>query len=140
MTTVGTNGGASPYGAFDMGGNVWEWNDLTGVSGSFRGSRGGAWDSDNTINVSSTQRFEIDPIPWGGNTATRVAANMGNAIFVAAYLIMVFPLTLGRIVDSFTNILQDEEDSLIPQVARGTVYVFIAAIQLITIYLIKSES
>ena len=28
VTTVGTNGGASAYGAFDMSGNIFEWNDL----------------------------------------------------------------------------------------------------------------
>jgi len=43
VTTVGTNGGASAYGAFDMSGNVLEWNDLTGAAGSSRGRRGGNW-------------------------------------------------------------------------------------------------
>jgi hypothetical protein len=33
VTTVGTNGGASAYGTFDQGGNVSEWNDLTGAAG-----------------------------------------------------------------------------------------------------------
>ena len=41
VTTVGTNGGASAYGAFDMSGNLYEWNDLTGAAGSSRGRRGG---------------------------------------------------------------------------------------------------
>ncbi len=80
------------------------------------------------------QKFGIDPVPWGGDTTGRVAANMGNAIFVAAYLILPFPLTIGRIVDAFSNILGEEETHLTAQVARGTVYVFAAAIQLITIY------
>ncbi len=44
VTTVGTNGGASAYGAFDMSGNLREWNDLTGAAGSSRGLRGGNWD------------------------------------------------------------------------------------------------
>ncbi len=43
VTTVGTNGGASAYGAFDMSGNLREWNDLTGAPSSFRGLRGGYW-------------------------------------------------------------------------------------------------
>ena len=43
VTTVGTNGGVSAYGAFDMGGNIWERNDLTGAAGSSRGLRGGNW-------------------------------------------------------------------------------------------------
>lgn len=44
------------------------------------------------------QHYRLDPLPWGGDVTTRVAANMGNAIFVAAYLIMVVPLTLARII------------------------------------------
>ncbi|MBU6277425.1 MAG: formylglycine-generating enzyme family protein [Planctomycetes bacterium] len=43
VTTVGTNGSPSAYGAFDMSGNIEEWNDLTGVAGSTRGLRGGSW-------------------------------------------------------------------------------------------------
>jgi sulfatase modifying factor 1 len=43
VTTVGTNGGPSAYGAFDMSGNVQEWNDLTGSAGGLRGLRGGFW-------------------------------------------------------------------------------------------------
>ena len=41
VTTVGTNGGPSFYGAFDMSGNVYEWNDFTGAAGSSRGLRAG---------------------------------------------------------------------------------------------------
>ena len=80
------------------------------------------------------QKYQIDPIPWGGDTAERVAANLGNAIFVAAYLILAFPLTLGRIVDSFTKILDENNHRLAPQVAGGVVYVFAAALQLIAVY------
>ncbi len=43
VTTVGTNGGPSAYGTFDMSGSVYEWNDLTGAAGSSRGLRGGSW-------------------------------------------------------------------------------------------------
>jgi sulfatase modifying factor 1 len=43
VTTVGTNGGPGAYGTFDMNGNVFEWNDLTGDAGpgTTRGTRGG---------------------------------------------------------------------------------------------------
>lgn len=83
------------------------------------------------------QHYNIDPIPWGGNVVLRIAANMGNSIFVAAYLIMVFPLTLVRILRAFGAILNPEEDqdgTMISNFARATGYVFIAALQLIALY------
>jgi len=55
VTTVGTNGGASAYAAFDMSGNVLEWNDLTGAAGSSRGARGGLWDNNATLLSSSSR-------------------------------------------------------------------------------------
>jgi formylglycine-generating enzyme required for sulfatase activity len=44
LTTVGTNGGPSAYGAFDMSGNIAELNDLTRAAGvEAYGLRGGSW-------------------------------------------------------------------------------------------------
>ncbi len=79
------------------------------------------------------QHFGHDPLPWGGNVQERVAGPMGNAIFIAAYLIMVVPLTLARIVDAVGAILGDERLSA-ADVARAAAYLFILAIQLLTIY------
>ena len=47
------------------------------------------------------QHFGLDPLPWGGNVTDRVASNMGNAIFVAAFLIMIVPLTLARLMENW---------------------------------------
>jgi tetratricopeptide (TPR) repeat protein/O-antigen ligase len=53
------------------------------------------------------QHSQLDPLPWGGNVTTRVASNMGNSIFVAAYLIMAVPLTLARLVGSSLTVLEN---------------------------------
>jgi tetratricopeptide (TPR) repeat protein/O-antigen ligase len=79
------------------------------------------------------QRYGADPIPWGGDVSGRIAANMGNSIFVAAYLIMVLPLTAMRALESFEALLKDR-GRLWPNFARATAYVFILALQLIAIY------
>jgi cyclophilin family peptidyl-prolyl cis-trans isomerase/tetratricopeptide (TPR) repeat protein len=79
------------------------------------------------------QRFGLDPLPWGGDTQRRIAGHMGNAIFIAAYLIMVLPLTLARIIDAFTNILNDDKLSY-ADVIRSSIYIFTLAIQLLAIY------
>ncbi len=84
------------------------------------------------------QKNGIDPIPWGGDVTRRVASHMGNAIFVSAYLIMVVPLTFGRIVRSFGDILNAEKN-LGRHIARSTLYIFIAALQLVAIYFSKSR-
>lgn len=49
------------------------------------------------------QHLELDPLPWRGDVITRVASTMGNSIFVAAYLIMVLPLALYRIISNATE-------------------------------------
>jgi hypothetical protein len=60
MTTVGTNGGASAYGAFDMSGNAAELNDLTGAADSLRGLRGGTR-SNAAFDISSSYRLAAVP-------------------------------------------------------------------------------
>ena len=79
------------------------------------------------------QHFDLDPLPWAGDVQDRVAGHMGNAIFIAAYLIMAVPLTVARIIASFSSILSDEDLSS-ADVMRSSAYIFTVAIQLIAIY------
>ncbi len=44
------------------------------------------------------QHYGLDPLPWAGNVITRISSTMGNSIFVAAYLIMIVPFVLYRLV------------------------------------------
>jgi tetratricopeptide (TPR) repeat protein/O-antigen ligase len=84
------------------------------------------------------QRYGLDPVPWGGDVQNRIAANMGNSIFAAAYLIMIFPLAVGKVITVFRKILVDE-GRLVSNVVRGTIYIFILILDLIAIYLSGSR-
>ncbi len=70
-----TNGGAytasdSPYGTFDQGGNVWEWNEA--LSGSTRGMRGGSF-ADSAGLLQSSTRVSVNPSVKFENAGFRVA-------------------------------------------------------------------
>ena len=88
--------GASPYGALDMAGNVWEWvadwydakyyghsqaeNPLGPSSGSEKVLRGGSW-YDYAGHVRTTRRIKDDPISFDSNTGFRCARSTdGDAI------------------------------------------------------------
>ncbi|EFO80744.1 TPR repeat-containing protein [Oscillochloris trichoides DG-6] len=49
------------------------------------------------------QHLQLDPLPWKGDVITRVASTLGNSIFVAAYLIMLVPLALYRMVVAWSG-------------------------------------
>lgn len=84
------------------------------------------------------QRYGLDPLPWAGDVTRRVASNMGNAIFVASYLIMVIPLTLSRLVESMAAIIKEEETSW-GHTILAAVYIFALAVQFITVIFSQSR-
>jgi len=61
----------SPYGTFDQGGNLWEWNE-TAVDDSKRGMRGGTWNSFSGF-LPSSARINGDPTIDGYYLGFRVA-------------------------------------------------------------------
>ena len=86
------------------------------------------------------QHYGVDPLPWGGDVQTRIAAHMGNAIFVAAYLIMVMFLTGYRIIRSFVGILMDVEGKRgYTDAILGGIYLFIFAVQVIALIFSQSR-
>jgi tetratricopeptide (TPR) repeat protein/O-antigen ligase len=81
------------------------------------------------------QHYKLDPLPWGGDTTVRVTGNLGNAIFLAAYLIMAAPVGLGRVVTSFHAILTDPDTKRLPyNIVRAAVYIFVFAVNLVALY------
>lgn len=84
------------------------------------------------------QRFGLDPLPWAGDVTDRVTGNLGNAIFIAAYLIMAFFITLERLVTRFSRILKLEGARRGDAFACG-VYAFTLTVQALSIYFSKSR-
>lgn len=57
------------------------------------------------------QKFGADPMPWLGDVTQRVASTLGNSIFVAAYLIMVVPLSIYKLIGAYRDV-HDAEDGI----------------------------
>ena len=47
------------------------------------------------------QHYSLDPTGWSMDMRDRPGANMGNPIFLGAYLIMVMPVTLWKVIEYF---------------------------------------
>jgi len=84
------------------------------------------------------QNAGLDPLPWGGDVVERVAANMGNSIFVAAYLIMAVFLTLERLLSSLVELLRAESSGF-GDALRAGAYLFVLIVQLIAIVYTQSR-
>ncbi len=63
---------ASPYGTFDQGGNVWEWNEALIFNNLLRGTRGGSFRYDSDF-LHSTTLFPSSPTYETDNAGFRVA-------------------------------------------------------------------
>jgi tetratricopeptide (TPR) repeat protein/O-antigen ligase len=78
------------------------------------------------------QRMRIDPLPWGGDTVERVAGNMGNSIFIAAYLIMTFFINLYKVADAFVSIFRADKPRM-ADVTRAAAYIVIALMNAVVV-------
>jgi len=78
------------------------------------------------------QHYGRDSLPWAGDVQSRVASSLGNAIFVASYLIMAIPPTLARLTDAMVSILNDEETSW-GNTLLGAVYLVILVVDVICV-------
>ena len=73
-TDVGAySGTTSPSGAFDMGGNVWQWNEALIFSPN-RGVRAGSFGSSDSINLRSSNRLYSYPLNMSPYVGFRVVA------------------------------------------------------------------
>ncbi len=82
--------------------------------------------------------IQLDPLPWGGDTSQRVAGNMGNAIFLAAYLIMALPLTVERLISAGQKMLLDAQGSTADALTAG-VLLFVLLLQAAAIFFTQSR-
>jgi len=98
LTPVGTfSASPGPYGTYDMGGDVWQWNE-TNFSGSFRGLRGGSWDYYSGIfsNVlASSSRSNYYPTGGSGDVGFRVASSVAVPEPASIALLLAGAVALG---------------------------------------------
>jgi formylglycine-generating enzyme required for sulfatase activity len=84
----------SPYGTYDQGGNLWEWNEGVVVASSSRGLRGGAFNGyesslrasirgyyDPTYELSGSFGFRVANVPEPGSLTLLLAATAGLLIW-----------------------------------------------------------
>ena len=84
------------------------------------------------------QHYHLDSLPWGGDTSTRVAGNLGNSIFLAAYLIMALPLTLERLITAGRRMLLSEAGSTSDALMTGAL-LFVLVVQAVAILFTQSR-
>jgi formylglycine-generating enzyme required for sulfatase activity len=76
LTPVGAFAASpGPYGTYDMGGDIWQWNEAI-IDGEFRGFRGGCCDLGAVYLPSSVRDIGFSPPLGSGNYGFRVAATI----------------------------------------------------------------
>jgi sulfatase modifying factor 1 len=94
LTDVGAyTASASPYGTFDQGGNVFQWNEAL-VSGAIRGTRGGSWGSLGYLRASD--RLNGHPTSEDNGVGFRVATVPEPAAVVLGAFAAIGLLVLRR--------------------------------------------
>jgi hypothetical protein len=84
----------SPYGTYDQGGNVWEWNEAL-ISGEGRGLRGGEWDFA-SFGLLASYRLSVSPSFESVRFGFRVATVPEPSTFALAALGIVSMLAFAR--------------------------------------------
>jgi formylglycine-generating enzyme required for sulfatase activity len=75
LTSVGAFADSpGPYGTYDMGGDVWQWNEANMDYGHSRGVRGGIWGSDSYCLASSYRYMYGSPLSESYVVGFRVAS------------------------------------------------------------------
>jgi tetratricopeptide (TPR) repeat protein len=83
------------------------------------------------------QYWGADSLPWGNPMGDRSAGSMGNPIFLGAYLVMVIPLTFGRLMEAL-RMLKAESGRKPGLVLAGTCG-FALALQLLALIYTQSR-
>lgn len=83
------------------------------------------------------QHFGVDPIRWDIDTRARVISTAGNAIFIGAYMIMVVPLTLTRLIEQYAAVREPQTERVAGVVLLAA-YGALLVLQVLT--LVYSES
>jgi tetratricopeptide (TPR) repeat protein/O-antigen ligase len=90
------------------------------------------------------QHFGYDPIQWGSDVTGRAHGTTGNPIFLAAFLIMVVPLTLARVIDQLAYLGTRPRHGLrrLSHIGSGlpaAAYLVLLAVQLLAIVYTQSR-
>jgi formylglycine-generating enzyme required for sulfatase activity len=99
LTPVGTFAASpGPYMTYDMGGDIWQWNEAN-ISGSFRGLRGGYW-YDASSTLASSSRDYVYPsdeyVYVGFRVASSVAVPEPGSITLLLACAVVFGIWRQR--------------------------------------------